>query len=456
MTILFTPAGTTDPVRGYHDGAILHILRHYDVDKVILFLTKEMGDKEKGSAIYTKGIASVASDKGRPIDVALRFHDDIENPQRFEELVAMQADFDEAYREAKDARWLLNTSSGTPQMKTVMALLAIDYPDTTAIQVDSPERQSNIHNAPERETGDMALMVEYNEDRKKGAPNRCHEQSLRLLRKYGLSLQIESLIDRYEYGGAAELLRRNQGLFSDTIVRLLRHGMLRASLLWKEANKEISQVEGKSLIQSAGDFQEYFLAAEIRRAKGELADYIVKLSPLLMDLGETYLKNIPGFSIEDCCWYDRGGEKWKFLRDKANRFYPELVQLIETERGNMIRDMPLNFDTIAYMAQYLAEKPNADEKVVQVADLFRNLRQVEANVRNKVAHTITNLTEEKLKAITGGTFSKGMDASAISRLLHEAVRLIKGKDIRLEDHYGRLNVIIKDQLKKDNKPFERK
>ena len=29
MKILFTPAGDTDPVRGYHDGGMLHILRHY-------------------------------------------------------------------------------------------------------------------------------------------------------------------------------------------------------------------------------------------------------------------------------------------------------------------------------------------------------------------------------------------------------------------------------------------
>ena len=47
MTILFTPAGDTDPVRGFRDGAILHILRHYpQVEKVILFLTKEMEEKE--------------------------------------------------------------------------------------------------------------------------------------------------------------------------------------------------------------------------------------------------------------------------------------------------------------------------------------------------------------------------------------------------------------------------
>ena len=60
MRILFTPAGDTDPVRGYRDGAILHILRHYEVDKVILFLTKEMEEKEEKMGCYTKGIHSVS------------------------------------------------------------------------------------------------------------------------------------------------------------------------------------------------------------------------------------------------------------------------------------------------------------------------------------------------------------------------------------------------------------
>ena len=32
MKILFSPIGTTDPVRNCRDGACLHILRHYHPD----------------------------------------------------------------------------------------------------------------------------------------------------------------------------------------------------------------------------------------------------------------------------------------------------------------------------------------------------------------------------------------------------------------------------------------
>lgn len=136
MRILFTPAGDTDPVRGFHDGAILHILRHYPTDKVILFLTKDMEEKEDEMHCYTRGIASVASEVLVEI-----FRSGITEPQKYEKLTAIQDAFASAYDAHPEAEWLLNVSSGTPQIKTVMALLALDYPRTKAIQV--PSRKEN-------------------------------------------------------------------------------------------------------------------------------------------------------------------------------------------------------------------------------------------------------------------------------------------------------------------------
>ena len=49
MSILFSPIGESDPIRGYYDGPLLHILRNYpDIDKVYIFLTDKMKEnKEK-------------------------------------------------------------------------------------------------------------------------------------------------------------------------------------------------------------------------------------------------------------------------------------------------------------------------------------------------------------------------------------------------------------------------
>lgn len=55
MKYLFTAVGYTDPVRDYYDGAILHIIRHYKVEKVFLFFTATTWEEEEQSHMYKKG-----------------------------------------------------------------------------------------------------------------------------------------------------------------------------------------------------------------------------------------------------------------------------------------------------------------------------------------------------------------------------------------------------------------
>lgn len=52
MSILYTPAGDTDPIRDCYDGAMLHIIRTYRPEYVRIFLSAEMSAKEK-TGIYT-------------------------------------------------------------------------------------------------------------------------------------------------------------------------------------------------------------------------------------------------------------------------------------------------------------------------------------------------------------------------------------------------------------------
>ena len=59
MKILYSAIGTTDPIRGCYDGGMLHIVRHYRPDMVVLFLSKEMVDEEERNQQYTKAISYV-------------------------------------------------------------------------------------------------------------------------------------------------------------------------------------------------------------------------------------------------------------------------------------------------------------------------------------------------------------------------------------------------------------
>ena len=85
MKVLFSPAGDTDPVRGFYDGAMLHIIRHHGpMDKGIIFLTKDMEMKEEETNCYTAGIRSVNPDCNIEFIKSA-----ITDPHQFESLTAL-------------------------------------------------------------------------------------------------------------------------------------------------------------------------------------------------------------------------------------------------------------------------------------------------------------------------------------------------------------------------------
>lgn len=179
MKILFTPAGDTDPVRGYHDGGMLHILRHYaPVDRIFVFLTKQMEEKEEQSRCYTKGIRKVAS--GCEIEL---IKSGITDPQIYKMLTILQDTFQEKYEQYPEAEWLLNLSSGTPQIKSVMSLIGLDHPKAKAIQVFTPEKGSNNKSHPEKTPEMLEMLYHFNDDDDPSSSNRCNEPELSLLKK---------------------------------------------------------------------------------------------------------------------------------------------------------------------------------------------------------------------------------------------------------------------------------
>ena len=440
MRILFTPAGDTDPVRGFRDGAMLHILRHYHTDKAIVFLTKDMEEKENAMHCYTEGIRSVSPD----CDIVF-IHSGITEPQDFEKLTIIQTEFDKAFnaKENADAEWLLNISSGTPQIKSVMALLSLDYPQAKAIQVASPEGKSNRGNNPCSTAEELMEMLECNEDNEPDAPNRTSEPPLLLLKKHGLELQVVSLVKHYEYGGALQIVRLNRMLFSDVAKKLLEHAALRKDLMWREASKIISSYNGNTLIESPDDFSEYFQVLEMCQRKKQLPEFIIKLSPVLTDLGYYYLKKIKCFTLSDCGFYKTGkkGSNIYFIvtRSKMEQNYPGILSFIETQLRGQLRDGPLYFNLILLLCNYFENHElNHDAKHKMISHYFLQLRDVEEKIRNPIAHSITNQTEKEIKDATG------LNSRDILNRLHEVIKLIRGKDIQWS--YDRLNNFIEDSL----------
>lgn len=455
MKILFTPAGDTDPVRGYHDGGMLHILRHYaPVGRVFVFLTKEMEDKEAESGCYTKGIQKVA-----PQCKIELIRSGITEPHIYERLTVLQDVFREKYGQYPDEEWLLNLSSGTPQMKSVMSLIGLDYPQVKAIQVFSPEKGSNNKSHPEKTPEMLEMLYHFNDDDDPSSSNRCNEPELSLLKKHSVKMQIISLVRNYEYEGALQLLRQNRHLFSDISEKLLRHAVCRRNLMWKDANKIISSYKGSPLISKAGDFEEFFRVMELRQRKKQLYEFIVKTTPICTKLATDYaisLEQRTLFDLNACSEIRRdedGDVRYVLKREKIGRYNNTLLEHLnhKYKRSGGFKDSDLSISNMECICGWIIDFGiSSNERDIEIKKIFARLSIVSENIRNKVAHKIVmNLTENIIREWSkgkerSGIADAGLDSRDILNYLHRASDLIRNQKFQWD--YGELNNSIIDSL----------
>lgn len=319
MSILYTPAGDTDPIRDCYDGAMLHIIRTHRPQYVRIFLSAEMSAKEKNRHIYSKAIEyNVPECKFDFI------YTDIVNVQLMEELVPLAEGFLELRKEFPEEEILLNLSSGTPQMKTVMSFLATDFENVRAIQVDSPQRASNRTAHATQDNEDINVVIENNFDNVPDYTCRCHEAPLSLLRRYSIRHQLISLINNYEYRAALTMYNKNKIMFVEETGKLLRHADLRSKLLINEAFKGM----GKENIynnNSVKKLNEFLMVMELHQRKGELAEFIPKLTPFLYELLLYYFENHVALKLERFCYRKRNNNSsWKISAEKLRKEAPDV------------------------------------------------------------------------------------------------------------------------------------
>ena len=201
-TILFSCLGSTDPVRGEHDGAMLHIARHYRPDKILWYITKEMRRKEEEDNRYRLSIDYLKKQcPGYEPEILEPYYDDVEDASDFdcfyEPFSRILTDLNDKY---PDAEIILNLSSGTPQMKMTLALLAqtLQY-RVRCVQVKNFERRSGTSDRTTSAKYDLELELEFNEDAAADAENRCSEPKLIGIQRQRLRTQVEALLKRYDY-----------------------------------------------------------------------------------------------------------------------------------------------------------------------------------------------------------------------------------------------------------------
>ena len=85
--ILFSAVGHSDPVSNKHDGAILHICRHYNPSKVYLIYSKEMCEIRDSDNRFEAAIDDLNKRECLDIKCEAILKPELENVHRFDDLV---------------------------------------------------------------------------------------------------------------------------------------------------------------------------------------------------------------------------------------------------------------------------------------------------------------------------------------------------------------------------------
>lgn len=122
--VLFSPVGSTDPISGEYDGALLHIIRKYRPRKVYLYLLKEICEFEDKDSRYSYCLDRLREHLGYDFETEWIRRENLTEVQLFDYFFTEFRDIlMRICDENGDAKILLNVSSGTPAIKSALQFL---------------------------------------------------------------------------------------------------------------------------------------------------------------------------------------------------------------------------------------------------------------------------------------------------------------------------------------------
>ena len=444
--ILFSPIGTTDPVstKNFYDGGCLHVLRHYKPERVVLFFTKEMGEIERNEERYTTAIRHVTPDC--IIDPPI--YTDIVDASQYEEFSQiLPRAVQDLLQKYPEHEILLNLSSGTPQIKTVLAMLAADNERCIGIQTVTPEGRAN--NPQKLTPEELHTLLEMNEEKECEAERRCNEPQLKIFRYHAEKNRIISLIHTYEYN-AALTLARSSSLVPADAKQLLKHAAARTNLLPDKARKILAEYNGQKLFLFTGEEElliEYFLIMQIDQENDHLSNFMLRISPFLDKFLLDYVqKNVRGGrqnpqNILNLSRYVKRKGSYRLERERIEQAAPKLLTRLDREYGGY-KDSDLSFTLLIYYCDYMQEEGlTKDTKLHD--DMMAELGKLGdiRILRNNIAHQITNVTRESFQKATQ------MTPPALMAIFTQMLTLVYGGKVKVAlTTYSRINSWLEEAL----------
>lgn len=433
--ILFSCVGTTDPVRGYHDGGVMHIMRHYRPEKVYLFLSKEMGSLEDRDGRFQKMFDFIGEKWDYHPDYRVE-RSNIDNVADLDEVnEPLRQFFREVSNENPQHRVLINLSSGTPQMKIVLALLALTTQHgkpVVGVQVSNPEKRAgttertNATNYSIDEELECNEEEERNEDGSFREPKRSSEPKMLALQREQRREQLRKLVERRDYQ-ALEAMHND--LPADP-AQLARHLAARIDLKLEEASKHAKGLElGFALYpalratdQKYKELSEYYLLLRNLQLTQRYSEFVVRLNPfltnLILRLVEQHLPCPLGRILE----YRTDG---RICLDPGAmvREIPDIKSELE---NRLYKPLEPGFSLYVGIAllRVLNDRCNPHFLTEEQLNLLEGCKALNSGKRNPVAHQLHSVTEQEIRDACVDThlkkYSSGEIVDMLGHMLKEA------------------------------------
>ena len=385
MKILISAVGDTDPIRNFHDGPLLHIVRVYRPEKIVLVHSERSLTKHDKLVKALKSIKDyspeIIQDGGVLPDAKVAI---------FDEMYDTVSSIVKKY--ISDDEIILNISSATPQIISAMfAVNRISDFNVTAVQVVTPQHKSNEGLRHDNQE-DIDTLIETNLDNQSDYENRTLEDTGSKFSQDLTKRNLKALIDNYDYQGALELLRalklpKKQESFSN--IKELRKKLTEISDTIKIQGMPDKIVKAKLSTKAQSALNSY-LNIDRNHKQGNIAEVLIRVKSLVEFILEDYLNN----HFLDVITYKEDGKP--FLNASK---YPEILKKFQEDakmRGQEYHSGYLSLP--AYIGILKFFEPNHD--------LLKHIYKIQEinQVRNQVAHSLQAFDRENLTKVSSAVF----------------------------------------------------
>ncbi len=404
MRVFFTPVGTSDPARDGFEGPMLHILRHFvkagsPITHIVLYLTETMWERESASQRYTKAVQDQSLLLDAPIP-NIRLQRAIStDPSDFNGFIQ---DYREQFRriaeEWPNAELVVNISSGTPQMIATACLLVsssfmgMEY---RSLQVTNPNRSTG-EKSGYLSTSDNVDVSELL-DNLTEAEDRCVEPDINVFRRTLLHEQLIAALNSFDVTGALALIDGAPQHFPHIVMRWIRHLYARACYDTRASKTALLPEDTVGFDPwpvkngAVKPLYEFYFTLLIKSQRNELADYLMRLSPLMTELVLYHLRFNLRYNLDAISTNDPDG--LKINRQRTQQADPALVSFLDAKFRPAFSDGYFSLSNLQYLVEYVMQK-SQNQDSDGLLNIIETIRNVERKCRNATAHRMIHVTPE--------------------------------------------------------------